>query len=152
MTFKEALKRGLIGFPIGIFISMTISVITSILIRGYTGDIFSAAAPDFIQVAGSELNAVILQYFLSGVLGFSFAVASLIYEIDSWSITKQTVVHFLFTAGVFFPISYICHWFSFSQFVVSFVIFAVIYFLIWVIQYKYWKKKVKELNDKLAGK
>ncbi len=43
---------------------------------------------------GNEINAVIVQTILYGILGVGFAASSVIWEIDSWSIVKQTGIYF----------------------------------------------------------
>ncbi len=52
-------------------------------------------------MVGSEINAVILQTVLSGMIGTVFSASSVIWEIEYWSITKQTTIYFFITS-VFF--------------------------------------------------
>lgn len=154
MTLKKALLRGLIGIPIGVFISTTISLLISMIMGGFGGNYYSAVAPQLITAMGGELNAVILQYGMSCVLGFAFAMASAIFEIESWSMTKQTVIHFLITATAMLPIAYVCNWVERTalSIFVYFAAFAAVYFFVWIVQKRYWKKKIAQMNDKLQKK
>ncbi len=151
MTLKKALFRGFLFFPTGIFISVTITMIIS-LIKGQ-GE-YLPVVPALIEAAGSEMNAFVLQYILSGTIGFVFAAASAIFEVESWSFTKQTVLHFLTISCSFITIAYICYWMERTvRGVVSYiVIFVIIYLIIWVIQYSFLKNRIKQINEKLQKK
>ena len=84
---KKLIGRGVIGFPVGIAIGYVITVIISICI----GDgFFHPVTPELVNKMGSELNAVLIQTGLSGIMGTGFAMASVIWEIDSWSLAKQS--------------------------------------------------------------
>ena len=79
---KKLIGRGVIGFPVGIAIGYVITVIISICI----GDgFFHPVNPELVNKMGSELNAILIQTGLSGIMGTGFAMASVIWEIDSWS-------------------------------------------------------------------
>jgi hypothetical protein len=151
MTFKKALLRGLLGFPLGVFLSVTITLIISI-IKG-TGEYYFVV-PELIWIINHEVYAFLLQYILSGILGFAFAAGSAVFEVDHWSISKQTGIHFLISACSMLPIAYICRWMENTIIgIISYVlIFVLIYVAIWFIQYSFWKKKIIEINMKLKVK
>ena len=87
---KKLIGRGVIGFPVGIAIGYVITVIISICI----GDgFFYPVTPELVNKMGSELNAVLIQTGLSGIMGTGFAMASVIWEIDSWSLAKQSGIY-----------------------------------------------------------
>ena len=70
---KKLIGRGVIGFPVGIAIGYVITVIISICI----GDgFFYPVNPELVNKIGSELNAVLIQTGLSGIMGTGFAMAS----------------------------------------------------------------------------
>ena len=63
---KKLIGRGVIGFPVGIAIGYVITVIISICI----GDgFFYPVTPELVNKMGSELNAVLIQTGLSGIVG-----------------------------------------------------------------------------------
>ena len=63
---KKIINRGLLGFPLGIAIGYIVSILVSLC----AGDgMFHFAKPELVEKVGSELNAVILQTVLSGILG-----------------------------------------------------------------------------------
>ena len=128
---KKLLLRGLLGVPLGIAIGHIITVIVSLCI----GDgLFYPVRPELVGAMRGELNAVLLQTALCGIMGAGFAMASVIWEIDSWSLAKQS--------GIYFAIAGILSYAG---------IFAVIFVLVWLIQYFVWKRKVRRMNERIRG-
>lgn len=147
---KKILQRGLFGFPLGISLGYAITIIISLS----TGlDTFSPCVPSLTQSMGNENYAVLLQAILSGLLGSTFAMSSLIWEFESWGIAKQTGIYFAITSLAMMPIAYLANWMehSVTGFLVYFGIFVVIFIVIWVIQYIIWQIKIKRLNDKIKS-
>jgi hypothetical protein len=151
MTMKKAIIRGMLGFPMGIFLSISITILISLSLG--TGE-YNPVVPTLIDVTKSELNAVILQYILSGILGFMFAAGSTVFEVEQFSLVKQVVIHFFISVFTMLPIAYILRWMDHSiGGIVSYVgVFLIIYVVIWMIQYMSWKKKIHEINKKLEEK
>lgn len=143
---NQIIKLALIGFPVGIVIGFVITLIISACI----GDgFYYPVTPEFIGLMGNELNAVILQTVLCGIIGSGFAMASVIWDIDSWSLAKQSAIYFLIACIIMFPIAYITNWMKHSiAGVLSYVgIFVVIFVIAWLVQYLSWKRKIKRMND-----
>ena len=91
-TCALPIYRALIGFPIGISIGNLIMILISL---GWANGYYSPCVPDLITAMGNEINAVIIQTVLCGLLGSGFSVSSVIWEIEDWSIVKQTGIYFL---------------------------------------------------------
>lgn len=145
---KKILLRGALGFPLGIAIGYIITIFISMRWgQGY----YAPCVPELITVTGSEINAVILQTVLCGLLGISFGASSVIWEMESWSIVKQTGIYFLIAAVIMLPIAYTAYWMEHSMkgFLSYFGIFAAIFVFIWLIQYLINKNTVKKMNSKL---
>lgn len=100
---------------------------------------------------GNEINAVILQTILCGILGVGFAASSVIWEIDSWSIVKQTGIYFSIISVIMLPIAYFAYWMEHSVvgFLMYFGIFALIFVAIWIIQFCIGKYNVRKMNENL---
>ena len=143
---NQIIKRGLVGFPVGIAIGFVITLIISACIRDGS---YYPVTPELIGSMGNELNAVILQTVLCGIIGSGFAMASVIWDIDSWSLAKQSAIYFLIACIIMFPIAYITNWMKHSiAGVLSYVgIFVVIFVIAWLVQYLSWKRKIKRMND-----
>ncbi len=138
-------KRALLGLPIGIAIGAIIPIIISGLFGNGT---YYFATPELIEQTGSELNAVVLQTVLSGIIGVSFSAASLIWDIDSWSLAKQSAAYFTITSLVMLPVAYIANWMehSLQGFVSYFSIFVVIFIIVWIVMYFFWRKEIEKIN------
>lgn len=143
---KKLINRGFVGFPVGIAIGFVITVIISI---GIGDGSFYPVTPELIVTTGNELNAVILQTVLCGIMGSGFAMASVIWEIDSWSLAKQSGIYFTIACIVMLPIAYAANWMKHSiSGILSYVgIFIAIFVFVWLIQYFAWKSKIKKIND-----
>lgn len=140
--------RGLIGVPVGIAVSTLISLIISLCIG--SGEFY--AVPDrLIEDCGSELNAVIVQTLCSMLYGAIWAGASVVWEIEKWSLLKQTVIHLVICSLGTFPIAFFTYWMphNVSGFLSYFLIFAATYAGVWLSQYGAMKKKVDRINQKI---
>jgi len=147
---KKILLRGLLGAPLGIAISYLITVIISLSIGN---GLFYPVTPQLIEMTGSELNAVLLQTLLSCIVGAGFAMASVIWDMDAWSLAKQSGIYFAIICVVMFPISYFAGWMPHTVIgtVLYILIFVVIFIMVWLIQYYTWKNRISKLNDKFKG-
>ena len=143
---KRIINRGLLGFPLGIAIGFIITLLISICV--WDGS-FYPVTPELIDTMGNELNAVILQTVLCGIMGSGFAMASVIWEIDSWSLARQSGIYFAVSCVIMFPIAYVTNWMKHSiGGVLSYVgIFIVIFVLAWLIQYLAWSNRIRKMND-----
>ncbi|MCI5510453.1 MAG: DUF3021 domain-containing protein [Eubacterium sp.] len=143
---KQIIKRGLFGFPVGIAIGFVITLIISACVGDGN---FYPVMPELIDTMGNELNAVILQTVLCGIMGTGFAMASVIWELDSWSLAKQSGTYFLIACIMMLPIAYIANWMehSIGGFLSYVGIFVAIFVAVWLAQYLSWKRKIKKMND-----
>ena len=104
---KKALLRSICGLAFGIALGQLIAIVISVV----KGDgMFHAVVPELISDWGTELNAVIVQAVLLGVLGTVLGAASVIWDFDSWSLTKQTTTHFCLFAFPFTIVAYVLYW------------------------------------------
>ena len=142
---KKILMRGLFGLPMGIAIGFVITLIISICIGNGS---FYPVTPELIDATGNELNAVILQTVLCAIMGAGFAAASIIWELDSWSLAKQSGTYFMIISVIMLPIAYITNWMKHTALgVLSYVaIFVAIFVVVWLSQYLLWKRKIKQMN------
>lgn len=142
---KKIIMRGLFGLPTGIAIGFVITLIISVCIGNGS---FYPVTPELIDATGNELNAVILQTVLCAIMGAGFAAASIIWELDSWSLAKQSGIYFMIISVIMLPIAYITNWMKHTILgVLSYVaIFVAIFVVVWISQYLLWKRKIKQMN------
>ena len=146
---KRLLKRGLFGFPVGIAVGFVITL----MISACVGDgSFYPVTPELIDSMGSELNAVALQTALCGLMGTGFAMASLIWELDSWSLARQSGVYFALACMIMLPVAYIANWMehSLGGFLAYVGIFVAIFLAVWLAQYLSWKRKIRKMNERVG--
>ncbi len=146
---KNIIIRIEMGFPLGITISHFITIFISLCIG--SGEYFSCV-PELVTVMGNETSAVILQTILSGILGSGFSASSLIWEMDHWSIAKQTGLYFLIISILMLPIAYFTYWMEHTLlgFISYFAIFAAIFIVTWLVIYLNIRSKINGLNKTLA--
>ncbi|MBO5164309.1 MAG: DUF3021 domain-containing protein [Ruminococcus sp.] len=145
---KKIVLRGILGFPIGISIGYLITIFISL---GWANGDYLPCVPELISTMGNEINAVVLQAILCGSLGTGFAASSVIWEIENWSIVKQTGIYFIIISVIMLPIAYFAYWMEHSVVGVFsyFGIFVLIFAFIWIIQFVIGKRNVKRMNKNL---
>ena len=147
---KQVIIRFCVGGLNGIAISNIFALVISLMI----GDgVFYMVNPNLIDTFHGELNAVIVQMFASILIGGVFGASSLIWEMESWSLLKMTVVHCVVISLTMFPIAWILEWMSHTIMgaVIYVGIFFVIYGAIWLSTYFISKRQVEALNDRVKN-
>lgn len=145
---KKIILRGLLGFPIGIAIGHVITIVISLIwAQGY----YSPCVPELTAVMGNEIYAVTSQAFLCGLLGAGCAAGSVVWEMDKWSLVIQTGVYFLIISVIMMPVAYFMYWMEHSLIgcLSYFGIFALIFAIIWVIEYLVGRRNIRKLNAHL---
>lgn len=145
---KKLILRGIMGFPQGIAIGFVITILISTCVGD---DIYYPVTPELMETMGSELNAVILQTLLCGIMGTGFAMASVIWEMDSWSLARQSGIYFSAVCILMLPIAYVTNWMQHTVGgVLAYIgVFAAIFLAVWLIQYFAWKRKIRKMNDRI---
>ncbi|GAA0182322.1 DUF3021 domain-containing protein [Clostridium sediminicola] len=131
---KQFIKRGLFGITIGVTINQVFCVI------------FSLAG--LITEVPSEI--VISQFIIAALTGFYLAGVSVIFDVEEWSLLRQTITHFIAMLP-YLPVAVYAGWMPRNTIgIISFIIvYILIYFIIWISFKKYWEKRTKELNEVL---
>lgn len=145
---KKIVLRSILGFPIGIAIGYLITIFISL---SWANGYYSPCVPELISAMGNEINAVVLQALLCGLLGTGFAASSVIWEIDNWGIIKQTGIYFVIISVIMLPIAYLAYWMEHSivGILSYFGIFVLIFAFIWIIQFVIGKHNVRKMNKNL---
>ncbi|WP_083627976.1 DUF3021 domain-containing protein [Hornefia porci] len=115
---------------------------------------FYACTPAFADTVGSEITAVILQTLLSGLVGIVFGASSVIWDIEDWSIAKQSGFFFAIAAAALMPAGYALNWMDRSARGIFgfFLIFAAVFVIIWFTMYLAWRHKIRKLNRDVEQK
>lgn len=148
---KKVLFRSLFGLLSGVALGQLIAIVISAV----KGDgLFYAVIPELVNDFGGELSAAIVQTILLGVVGAIVGAASMIWELDRWSLTKQTGAHFCLFAIPFTIVAYVLYWIprSVGGVVAWVFVLVVIYVVIWCGAYFSTKRKIQKINDQLHRK
>lgn len=145
---KKIVSRVLYSFPIGISCSVGISLLLSLIFG--EGKYYPFASP-LVLFTGSEVKAMLMQTILSGILGSVFGGMSFIWEIERWSILKQTAVYFLSVSIPMMGISYLLYWMehSLSGFLLYFLIFVMVFIVVWLFNLAVYWFKLRRMNRDL---
>lgn len=132
---KTILMRSMLGIMFGSFLALvtTFSVI-------YFGNKEVLDAAMFVKnAAGSVL------------CGWLFAVASLLFENEKFSLPVKTALHFAAVSVLYCIIAFVTEWFPFTWmgFVSMLGIFVAFYMIIWLSFYMYFRKQAAKLNEDL---
>lgn len=135
-----------LGVLLGVFSGNIIDIISS---GGKYVDKLHIYSPELALAVGGEFKALILQTLLSGLLGAVAMGLSAVYEIESWSIAKATLIHFSVTIMVFYLTAFFLKWWSLRLSFFMLVPFLIAYFTIWMVNYVIYRKRVNEINEAL---
>lgn len=143
---RMAWVRCLLGACLGISISTVIAIVVSAMLGDGT---YYAVHPQLIQDMGSELAAVVLQTGVSVLYGAAWGGASLIWEREDWSLTRQTLTHLVICSLATFPVAYLMRWMDRNVMGILgyFGIFLMIYGVVWMFLYLGTKRRVEKLNQ-----
>ena len=104
---KQILLRGMLGFPLGLAMGYLITIFISLTVSDGR---YYPCVPELAAVMGNEINAVLLQAVLCGILGAGFGACSVIWQIESWGILKQTGIYFSIISVIMLPTAYVSYW------------------------------------------
>ena len=99
---------------------------------------------------GSVPAAILVQSLVSGLYGSFALTGTLFYDVEQWSLTRSSVMHFLVIAVLYVPAAMFLGWAdSATEILIVEGILLVAYFIIWLVIYLRYKKEVRSLNEML---
>lgn len=146
---KKILTRSLWGAPIGVVVSLIVTIVIS-LATGH-GEYYPAPH-ELIDLCGSEVTAVIVQCVCSLAVGAIGGGSSVIWDTERWSLTKQTLVHFSVLVVLFVPLSYLLNWMPHHIYgaLGYCAAFVAVYICIWLTVFFSMRSKIKKMNAHLS--
>ena len=93
MKLKNAILRALIGFGAGVMTGYLTMLIVSVCVGG--GE-YIPALDRLVKICGGEMNAVLVQTVLTGLVGTAYALASFFFE-NRASLLSQFAAYFFTT-------------------------------------------------------
>ena len=147
---KKIVLRSLLGAPVGVAISYLITILISLAVADGN---YYPVVPELITDCGSEMNAVLLQTLFSLIYGAVWGSASVIWDMESWSLLKMTLLHLVICSIVTFPVAYFMQWMphNIAGFLFYFGTFLGVYLIIWISQYQSMKRRIDQINHKIQN-
>ena len=102
-----------------------------------------------IPPVNMEGRSFVAHMIASAIHGLIPCGAATVYDIESWGITKSTVVHASLTLATIVGVGGVMKWYSLKEFAIAMVIYVIIYTIIWLINFLYWKHTVSKMNEQL---
>lgn len=147
---KDILTRIIGGFLIGIVMGQIVQFFVSM---GIGQGKYVWVVPEFRAYFTDEISAIITQILLTGVIGITFALAALIFEMASWGMLKQYFVHFFITAMIWIPIVTLLWMPKTMANIFSLVAsFLGTYIVTWVLQYRFSQRDIEKINTILTNR
>ncbi|WP_427108101.1 DUF3021 domain-containing protein [Lysinibacillus xylanilyticus] len=145
---KDILIRIIGGFVIGVVLGQVVQFFVS---KGIAQGSYAWVVPEFRTLFTNEIFAIITQVLLTGLIGITFALAALFFEIARWGMLKQYIVHFFVTASIWIPIVMILWMPKTVANVCSLLAsFLGTYVVTWLFQYKLSKRDIEKINAMLT--
>ncbi len=141
-------KRAACGFVLG----MVVGALMVVGISFASGNGSLVLPAKLLKITGSEAGALLAQMLASGAYGAIPMAGTLIYELDSWGLLKQAVVHYASYTVTFMCFSIAAGWIepTLDDIGIMAGIFAVCHCIIWLIMYNRYRSEVKQLNELLS--
>lgn len=139
---KRYFKRGILGFCLGITLSVVISLLGSLVLGDGT---FHYVSNKLLLYTNNELVAASIQVVLYGIAGLILSISMLCFEVEKWSLFKQIIIHL----SIMTVLMLIIFLLTSLSILVYIIILIFLYFMIWNIQYLIYKYKVQEINKAL---
>jgi len=138
---KEIFKRVLFGIPTGIAIGATVGLFIAVIMDGQGGASFY-----------TTLDYYIKGYLTSAFIGAVFGAASIIWDIEKFSLLKQTTSYFAITIVTHLSCALFAMWIPFELWAILMYIgiYIVLFAIIFAIVYSVQKKRVDEVNKALS--
>ncbi len=141
-----------LGFALGMLSGV---IITAMISTASVGDgSLHLFAPEFLEAVGDPVIAFFIQALAVGIYGMIAFGGSSVYYIEEWSELKATLVHFPITVISYYVTGFALRWFSVNNLTecfVVFLIFVVLYVMIWLGHYFYYRSQIETINRELAS-
>ena len=137
------LKRAAIGFVLGMIVGVLI-----VIIEGFSNGGELQLPETLLAATGSEAGALLAQMLASGVFGAVPWAGITFYELESWGMLKQAVVHFATYMAAFLLIGTCVGWLEPTPPVIGIFVgvFAVGHTIIWLVMYARYKAEVEQID------
>lgn len=148
---KKILQRCILGGPLGIAIGFLITVFISLSVEDGR---YYPVVPELALRFNREIDAVLVQTLCCMIYGGVFAGASVIWEMEGWSLTRMTLTHLAVISLTALPIAWWMQWMEHSLrgAGIYFSFFFGVYAVIWLSLYSTMKRRIRQWNAQIMDK
>lgn len=129
---KKGIVRGLRGLPIGLAIGYTVLVL------------MSATNQEIVL----DFTITFANYAMAAFVGFYLSAVTVVYDIEDWSILKQSIAHSVLSLP-YIPLAFAIGWApeDLSGRLLFIIGYFIIFIVIWLSFRYYWKKQAEQIKD-----
>ncbi|SET50969.1 Protein of unknown function [Salinibacillus kushneri] len=131
---------------------INITIRRSFIGLGFTAIVtFIALSIMVVQGVEASVSDIWKNMLGSMLMGVYFGIASLLYDIESWSPLKQTLIHFLLSIFIWLPLALYLGWvpFDVESLFIATGLFILSYAMFWFGTCIYFLKLEKEMNNSI---
>lgn len=123
-----------------------VAMIKKVIFRGMIPFVIMTSLAIFMRLQGIDVFQV-KSTFLVGIIATTIASASVIYEIENWSLVKQSIIHFIIMLFTVLPCLLVSGWYklvSILDYLTVIGQFLLVGILLWSIAYVIFGKLLKK--------
>ena len=123
-----------------------VAMIKKVIFRGMIPFVIMTSLAIFMRLQGIDAFQV-KSTFLVGIIATTIASASAIYEIEKWSLVKQTIIHFIIMLFTVLPCLLVSGWYKLVSILDYFIVlgqFLLVGSFLWSIAYIIFGKLLKK--------
>ena len=146
---KEYLRRGAVSFAISAFAGLLVNLCVDVIANACGAPGFVSMSPAFRAIFPTHAVAAYVNVLLYGLIGFSFAVMSFIYDVEHLGFLVQSVIYFVVTSAVCIGITMVLWQLQRypAGFYMSLAGYAATHVIMFVTEYRKLKEDIKEINE-----
>lgn len=146
---KEYLKKGITSFAISSFAGLLVNFIIDLIanLTGHTG--FVSMSMGYLALFPSVALAAYVNVLLYGVIGATFAMTTVVYEIERMGFVIQSILYFVITSSVCMAITiFLWQLYKYPAAIICTLLgFAVSHVLMITNEYRKLKADIKVINE-----
>ena len=128
------------------FMSEVVAMIKKVIFRGMIPFVIMTSLAILMRLQGLD-SFQVKSTFLVGIIATTIASASVIYEIEKWSLVKQSIIHFIIMLFTVLPCLLVSGWYklvSILDYLTVIGQFLLVGILLWSIAYVIFGKLLKK--------
>ncbi|MCR5743892.1 MAG: DUF3021 domain-containing protein [Lachnospiraceae bacterium] len=146
---REVIKRGAISFAISSFVGTLVNLIIDIMVNAFGITGFISMSKAYVEVFQTPVIAAYINVLLYGVIGFTFAAMTIIYDVDRIGFVLQSIIYYVVTLLVCLVITvFVWQLHRYPQaFIITLIGYTLTHVIIFVTEYRELKRNISAINE-----